>query len=210
MSGDLLRARSGPRAARVSPRGAASEIALSLMGAAGAFALGGLTAVGQAIAGGLDGFANSPSGWTLVTVGLIVATARRERTAALLGVASFALLNLGYSVVSTMIGHPDGFSGFWVVVGFIVGVPVGVAALWLGRRYVWRTALACGGFAGVALGDVVVGTGSLYSVVLVVGAVSLLAATAVRLRMIRSVIVEIATTAAVVLLYVLAFTTLSG
>ncbi len=193
-----------------------AEAALLTLGALAALLLGGLTSFGQGFADGLGGFANSASGWTLVTVVIVAALVRRAWTGALLGVVSFTLLNLGYSVVSTLRGNPDSFTGFWVVIGFVVGAPVGVCAFWSTKRHPIRTALGAGALAAIGLGEAVEGAlhpsalTPVYLAAIAVLAVVLLAVTAVRLRAARSLTVEVLSTGALALAYVLVFSTLSG
>ncbi|WP_250446683.1 DUF6518 family protein [Actinotalea sp. C106] len=104
----------------------------------------------------LTSFANSASGWTLVTV-LLLAWARVPTAlAAVLGVASFALLTVGYSVSAQMQGlyyNPTLF----VVVGVVVGPFIGVATSWLRAESGWRAAAGTALLAGIGIGEAVFG-----------------------------------------------------
>ncbi|MGW6131188.1 DUF6518 family protein [Cellulomonas sp. NPDC055163] len=124
-------------------------------------------------------FANSASGWTVLTALLVLWSRARTRTAAVLGAASFVLLVLGYSAGAHLRGlfYDPTFFG---VVGLVVGPVVGVAAAWLRERGL-RAALGTAALAGVGVGEAVYGltvvvgtTGAAYWVVLGVGAIALL------------------------------------
>jgi hypothetical protein len=145
--------------------------------------LGGATSFAQTVLpDALRPFANSASGWTLLTA-LIVA-ARRARTApsAAYGAASFVALVAGYQVVSTLRGFPSDETLF-VIIGVVVGPFVGVAASWLTRDG-WRALLGCGALAGIALGEgayglirVVESTGWFYWTLLSIAGVGLVTVT---------------------------------
>ena len=125
------------------------------------FLLGGLTSFAQGLLPDAAApFANSASGWTLLTALLVTWVARdpRARTwhAAVFGAASFVLLVVGGD------GVADDVRGFvydpvlFGVVGLLVGPFVGVGAAWLretGVRAVLGTAL----LAGIGLGESVYG-----------------------------------------------------
>ncbi|MBO1752588.1 hypothetical protein J4G33_12315 [Actinotalea sp. BY-33] len=106
--------------------------------------------------GALTSFANSASGWTLVTV-LLLAWARVSTAlSAVLGVASFALLTVGYSVSAQMQGlYYD--PTLFVVVGVVVGPFIGVATSWLRAESGWRAAAGTALLAGIGLGEAVFG-----------------------------------------------------
>jgi hypothetical protein len=119
--------------------------------------LGGLTSYAQ---GGLlpdafSSFANSGSGWTVLTVLLVYWSRARTVPAAVLGAVSFVLLVLGYTVAAQLRGFvydPVLFS----VVGVVVGPFVGVAASWLRATGV-RAALSTALLGGIAVGECVYG-----------------------------------------------------
>ena len=161
--------------------------ALAVVGAS--LLLGALTSWAQgALPHALAPFANSPSGWTVLTA-LLVAAARPKPTwGAALGVASFVGLVLGYTVASELRGltyNPV----LWSAVGVIAGPFVGAAAAAVVGRHPVRAAVGAGALAGVLLADGIYGltvvsdsTSPVYwSLCLVAGAV-LVAVTALRLR----------------------------
>lgn len=100
-------------------------------------------------------FANSASGWTLLTALAVAGCRVRTVPSAVLGAACFVSLVLGYQVVSTLRGFPTSETLF-LIVGLVVGPFVGAAAAWLRRGGV-RTAVACGALAGIALGEAAYG-----------------------------------------------------
>ena len=78
-------------------------------------------------------FANSASGWTLLTALLVFGARASTRLAAVLGGLSFLLLVLGYTVAA----EPEGLFYsplLFGVVGMVVGPFVGMAAAWLRLR----------------------------------------------------------------------------
>ncbi|MGN7703445.1 DUF6518 family protein [Cellulosimicrobium sp. 22601] len=180
------------------------------------FLLGGLTSYAQGfLPDAAAPFANSASGWTLLTALLVTWSARvpRSRTwhAAVLGAASFVLLTLGYAVAADLRGYfydPTTFG----VVGVVVGPFVGVAAAWL-----WRTgtpaALGTAVLAGIGVGESVYGlttvvetTGATYWVTIGVVALVLLGGMlARRLRGALPVATAVGGTAVVAAAFVLAY-----
>jgi hypothetical protein len=183
---------------------------------AASFLLGGLTSYAQGfLPDAAAPFANSASGWTLLTALLVAWSARdpRVRTwhAAVLGAASFVLLTLGYTVAADLRGYfydPTTFGA----VGLVAGPFVGVAAAWLWRTGV-HAALGTAVLAGIGVGESVYGlttvvetTGATYWVVIGVAALVLLAAMlARRVRGAIPVTVTVAGTAAVAGAFVLAY-----
>lgn len=156
---------------------------------AGSLLLGGLTAWAQGVLpDAMASFANSPSGWTVLTA-LLVATARPTVAwGAALGVVSFVSLVLGYAVASGLRGLAyDPL--LWSVVGIIAGPFVGAAAAAVVGRDAVRTVLGAGVLAGVLIADGIYGltivsasTSPVYwTLCLVLGAL-LVVGTAVRLR----------------------------
>lgn len=115
-----------------------------LLGAATSFAQGFLPDA-------LRPFANSASGWTLLTAGAVAASRATTRPSALFGAASFVALVLGYQLMSTLRGFPTTETLF-LVIGVVVGPFVGVAASWL-RRADARGAIGCGVLSGIAVGE---------------------------------------------------------
>ena len=98
-------------------------------------------------------FANSATGWTLLTVVLVFWARVSTRLAAVLGALSFVLLVLGYTAGAQLqsLSYSPVLFG---VVGLVVGPFVGVAAAWLrahGGRAARGTALISGIFTGEAV-----------------------------------------------------------
>ena len=118
--------------------------------------LGGLTSWAQGfLPDELRSFANSASGWTVITALLVFWSRARGGQAAALGAVSFVLLVLGYAVASQL-------RGFWYdplyfsAVGIVVGPFVGVAASWLRSTGV-RAALGAALLAGIGIGESIYG-----------------------------------------------------
>jgi hypothetical protein len=115
----------------------------------------------------LTPFANSASGWTLLTALLVWSQRRGTATSAVLGLVCFVCLVLGYSAASALRGlfySPVRFG----VIAVLAGPLVGVAAAWLRRRE-WHAAFGTGVLAGIAAGESIYGltvvsatTGTLY------------------------------------------------
>ena len=147
----------------------------------------------------LESFANSPSGWTLLTVLMVGVVRPPVALGAVLGVLSFVSLVLGYTVASEVRGLSyDPL--FWSVVGVVAGPFVGAAAAVLVGRHVIGTALGAGALAGALIADgiygltVVAGTTSpVYWVLCLVGGVALVGVVAVRLRTRVAVVTLLAT-----------------
>ena len=167
---------------------------------AGSLVLGAATSWAQGVLpDALESFANSPSGWTLLTVLMVVAVRPPVALGAVLGVLSFVSLVLGYTVASEVRGLSyDPL--FWSVVGVVAGPFVGAAAAVLVGRHVIGTALGAGALAGALIADgiygltVVAGTTSpVYWVLCLVGGVALVGVVAVRLRTRVAVVTLLAT-----------------
>lgn len=185
--------------------------------AAASFALGGLTSFAQgALPEALVPFANSASGWTVLTAVLIGWSRVRTGLAAALGATSFVLLVLGYAAVSAardLYYDPMLFG----VVGLAVGPFVGIAASWL-RRDPWRAAVGTALLAGIGAGESVYGlttvvdtTGPTYWVIAGVGAVALVVVMlARRVRTAGPVLVATLGASAVAAAFVFAYTWLGG
>lgn len=136
-------------------------------------------------------FANSASGWTLVTV-LLLAWARVPTVlAAVLGAASFALLTVGYAVSATL--QDLYYDPTWfVLVGLVVGPFIGVATSWLRSGSSWQAATGTALLSGIGVGEAFFGltavadtTSPVYWTV--IGAVSLGLLAAMPVRRIRGV-----------------------
>jgi len=120
------------------------------------FLLGGLTSYAQGfLPDAIISFANSASGWTVLTALLVYWSRARTGPAAVLGAVSFVLLVLGYMVAAQVRGFvydPLLFS----VVGVVVGPFVGAAASWLRATGV-RAALGTALLSGIGVGESVYG-----------------------------------------------------
>ena len=97
-------------------------------------------------------FANSASGWTLLTALLIYVARVSPRLTSALGALSFVLLVIGYTAGASLqsLSYNPLFFG---VVGLAVGPFIGLAAAWLregGVLAALATALLSGVFAGEA------------------------------------------------------------
>lgn len=160
--------------------------------AVSSFLLGAATLLAQGLLpDAVTSFANSASGWTLVTVLLLTWVRVRPPFAALLGAASFILLTLGYAAaaqVRDLFYDPRLFA----VVGVVVGPFVGVAASWLRAVPSWQAALATALLAGIGVGEAFYGltavaetTSPVYWVL--IGAVALTLLVAMLLRRICGV-----------------------
>lgn len=150
------------------------------------FLLGVLTFFAQGfLPGPLQSFANSASGWTLVTAVTVWALRPAPSIAAVLGAVGFVLLTVGYATAAASQGlyyDPRLFS----VVGLVVGPFVGLAAAWLHRRG-WPAAAGAALLGGIGIGESVYGlvyvsatTSPVYWVVVGVLGLVLLVHTAVR------------------------------
>ncbi|GAA3627433.1 hypothetical protein GCM10022223_50900 [Kineosporia mesophila] len=123
---------------------------------ASSFVLGAVTSFAQGfLPGVISSLANSASGWTIITVLLLLGFRAAPLPSALLGAASFVLLTLGYTLASALRGHPYDPTLFCLV-GVVVGPFVGLAAAWLRERDL-RAALATAVLAGIAVGEAVYG-----------------------------------------------------
>lgn len=120
------------------------------------FALGFLTSYAQGLLpDALASFANSASGWTLLTALLVFWARQTWPVSALLGAASFVLLTVGYAVAASARGmYYD--PAMFAVIGLLVGPVVGVATAWLRERGV-RAALGTSVLAGIGVGEAVYG-----------------------------------------------------
>jgi len=156
-------------------------------------------------------FANSASGWTLVTV-LLLAWARvGTALAALLGAVSFVLLTLGYSAAAHL---RDLFYDptLFVVVGVLVGPFVGIATSWL--RAATGTAL----LAGIGVGEAVYGltvvadtTSPVYWALVGVVALALLVAMLIRrIRGVLWVLLAVVGTGVIAGAFVVVYSSLGG
>lgn len=177
--------------------------------------LGGLTSPAQAwLPDSLRSFANSASGWTLLTGLVVWAFRERALPSAVFGAASFLALVLGYQVVSELRGFPDS-EEFFLVAALVVGPFVGAAASWL-HRHDLRAALGCGLLAGIGLGEATYGltvviatTGWIYwTLVAVLSAVLITSTATRRLTTARDRVLTIGTAIAVAAMFLVTYTAL--
>ncbi|RYB90536.1 hypothetical protein EUA93_20565 [Nocardioides oleivorans] len=176
-------------------RHAVAVIAASLL-------LGGLTSWAQGfLPAEVSSFANSSSGWTILTALLVAAVRPSIGWGAVLGVVSFVALVLGFTVVHELRGYPyDPL--FWSLVGVVAGPFVGAAAAAVVGRHRIRAAVGAGSLAGVLVADGIYGltvvaasTSPVYWVLCLVLGVALVVATAVRLRTLPAVLAVLGTAA---------------
>lgn len=172
------------------------------------FLLGGLTSYGQTfLPDWVSSFANSASGWTLLTVLLIFWSRTPPAIAAILGAASFVLLVLGYVWVSGLRGYPSN-PYYWGIVGIIIGPFVGVATTWL-RASGLCASLGTAALAGLGIGEGVYGltvvretTSPVYWIIIILAGVALLTyQLARRIRGTGAIISMIAATTAVAIAF---------
>lgn len=123
----------------------------------GSLVLGGLTSAAQGLLpGSLRSFANSPSGWTLLTVVLIAAARPRMLPAAVLGAVSFVCLVLGYTIVSELRGLS--YSPlFWGAIGVVAGPVIGWSTAAAFARGSLLNTFGSSLIAGVLITDAVYG-----------------------------------------------------
>lgn len=187
---------------RVTASGGSSRARAGAISAAvllASLVLGGLTSFGQSLLpAAVSSLSNSASGWTLLTALLVWSARRSTAASALLGALCFVALTVGYALISTARGFPDDTLP-WSVIGLVVGPFVGVAATWQRERGV-RRGLGAGLLAGVGVGDGLHGltaladtTSPVYWTVILVIAVVLAVAAAIRAGGIVAVVVEVAT-----------------
>lgn len=180
--------------------------------------LGGLTSWGQsALPAPLAPFANSASGWTIVTALLLWRIRSSPGATALLGAIAFAGLTLGYGMISSARGFAFDPT-FWVAVGLVAGPIVG-AAVSFGRNGDDGVGSICRGLLiGIVAGDGIYGltmvaetTGPEYWVAaLSLAAIALLASLPPILRRPRLVALLLGSTAAVAAAYPFALIALGG
>ncbi len=179
------------------------------------FLLGGLTSYAQGfLPDAFASFANSASGWTVLTALLVHWSRVRTAPAAVLGAVSFVLLVLGYTVAADLRGFyydPLLFSA----VGVVAGPFVGVAASWLRTDGV-RSALGAALLAGIGVGEAVYGltliresTSPVYWTVIGVAGLALLAGVlARRVRGVLPVALGVGGTAVVAAAFYVAYSSL--
>ncbi|MXG88899.1 DUF6518 family protein [Nocardioides flavescens] len=181
-----------------------SLLAVALVAVA-SLLVGALTSWAQGVLpDALASFANSPSGWTLLTAALVAAARPSLGWGALSGVVSFVALVLGYTLASELRGLTYDPT-LWGAVGVVAGPFVGVAAAAVvGRRPRWA-ALGAGALSGVLIADGLYGltvvadtTSPVYWTACLVAGALVVLATVARLRTPAAVGLVLVTTAAAV------------
>lgn len=176
------------------------------------FLLGGLTHYAQGfLPEPLSPFANSASGWTVLTAALVLWSRTHGWRAAALGTASFVLLVLGYTAVSQLRGYHYSPVLFGTV-GLVVGPFVGLAAAWL-RQAGYRAAAGTALLAGIGIGEGIYGltsvsdtTGVTYWIISLAAGVLVLAGMLWRrIRGTKPMLLALAGTATVAAAFVIAY-----
>ena len=123
----------------------------------GSLLLGALTSFAQGVLPDwLRSFANSPSGWTLLTVVMISLRRPRLLPAAGLGAVSFVCLVLGYTLASELRGLS--YSPLlWGAIGLVAGPAIGWATSAAFDPRPFLRAMGSSLIAGVAITDLVYG-----------------------------------------------------
>lgn len=169
---------------------ASSRTFLSVVAVVGAsLLLGGVTSWAQGVLpDAFASFANSPSGWTVLTALLVAAARPSLPWGAALGVASFVALVVGYTVASELRGLTYD-PVFWGVVGLIAGPFVGTAAAAIVGRRALHAGLGAGALAAVLIADGIYGltvvsssTSPVYWTLCLAAGAALVAVLAIRLR----------------------------
>jgi hypothetical protein len=123
----------------------------------GSLVVGGLTSVAQgALPDSLRSVANSPSGWTLLTVVMISVARLRLLPAACFGAVCFVCLVLGYTFVSELRGLSYS-PARWGAVGLLVGPVVGWSTSAAFDVRALLSVLGSSLIAGIAITDAVYG-----------------------------------------------------
>ena len=123
----------------------------------GSLVVGGLTSVAQGfLPDSLRSVANSPSGWTLLTVVMISVARLPLLAAAFLGAVSFVCLVLGYTFVAELRGLSYS-PALWGAVGLLVGPVVGWSTSASFDAKPRLNAMGSSLIAGIAITDAVYG-----------------------------------------------------
>lgn len=182
-----------------------SSLSTVAVGAA-SLLLGGLTSWAQGfLPDALAPFANSPSGWTALTVLLVAMVRPSPLMGAVLGVVSFVGLVLGYTVASELRGLTYS-PVLWGAVGVLAGPFVGAAAAALVGRRALLAGVGAGALGGVLVADGIYGltvvgetTSPVYWTACLALGVVLVAVTGARLRERRAVVALVLTAVAATL-----------
>ena len=133
--------------------GVVSRAAVAVLGAT---AWGGATSFLQLLPGTWNALGNSVAAWTIPAVVLIWTTRLMPRAAALTGAMVFVAMSAGYSLTSTLRGHPD-LELMWAAIGLVAGPVVGLATSLLRGRERMSAALGAGVLTGIVAGDAIRG-----------------------------------------------------
>lgn len=119
--------------------------------------LGALTSYAQGfLPDALSSFANSPSGWAILTVSAVWLARPGLVLGAILGAASFVLLVVGYTVASELRGLSyDPL--FWSLVGIVTGPIIGACAAAVRGPRLPAAAVGSGVLAAVLMVDAIYG-----------------------------------------------------
>jgi hypothetical protein len=184
----------------------------------GALTLGGLTSWGQLLLPhDLSPFANSASGWTLLTVLLLWRLRSGPALSATLAALSFVSLTVGYALVSTARGFFFDPS-FWIVVGLLAGPIVGASVFFARSADALESAAGVGVLIGLIAGDGLYGvlvvsetTGWVYWVLMLAIAASALVVWSLRiLDTPRAVLVQLVVAVVATALYPVAMLALGA
>ena len=165
--------------------------------------LGGLTSSAQGLLpDAVASFANSPSGWTILTAAIVAATRPGLRAGAVLGVLSFVSLVLGCAIASELRGLTYD-PVLWCIIGVLAGPPVGTAAAALAGPHRTRASVGAGVLAGVFIADGIYGltvvdqsTSAVYWTACIVAGIALVTVTASRFRSRTTTVTCVASTLA--------------
>jgi hypothetical protein len=117
--------------------------------------IGALTRLGELVLpDAVESAANSTAPWALATFAMVAACRFGIRGSVALGAASFVAMDLSFYAAFVVSGayYPRSFLLFWVVVAFVAGPLVAIAATWL-RRGGPRGAVAVGSMPAILLGE---------------------------------------------------------
>lgn len=203
------------RSSRLLPPSVLAVVAVAVMGAS--LLLGGLTSWLQGVLpDALASFANSPSGWTALTALLVAWRRPSLPLGALLGVASFVALVLGYTAASELRGLAYD-PVLWGAAGLVAGPFVGAAAAAVVGPRALHASLGAGALAGVLVADGIYGltvvgssTSPVYWTLCLVAGAAVVAGTALRLRTPAAAAVTVGCAAAAVGVLSLGYGVLNG
>jgi hypothetical protein len=182
--------------------------AVAFVVAVSAFA-GILTPIGeQYLPRSIAAMANSSGSWTLITFAAIYLSGLRGARAALMGAASFLVMNACFYLVFNLWGeYPRHYLAFWIGIAMVIGPIVGLCASWLRADGPLRRAAAVAAPSAVLIGEgiymvLVLPQTTLYGVTSVVVGIAIFAGlAAVRLRTLATIAVSAGMCALAALLF---------